>query len=412
MSQNKGSQIGPWSDKDTNICGDTNWITPSVNPVARYTAGQTVPLRVSVNAFHDGYYEFRLCVPNQVTDMPPSTNQGMIDCVLTAPLLKRKNPLPAGSRATYKILEAPVWTQQNLETRWRQTPEDGKSVDSFRSAASFELEYIIPSNVQCEHCVLHFYWQSLNSWQTGDAKTIGTTQGERFWNCADIAIDNPTAKARGITTGFVDVAPTPQAPTPVPVPKSSPTPVPVPKSSPTPVPVPKSSPTPVPVPKAPVPVPQVSVPTSSGGCSGVQYGSTPGEWWTAIVAPKANAVTVKCANSETRSCDFDSGWGRFTCTLSSNGRSCPLPHVAIVDGVSCTLNPSLISSASDTGSVSETNNNGAETETSDNTGTVIQIEESVPGWAVALLVIGSIAVVSLFVVVIVVATASSKTEKF
>lgn len=148
--------------------------------VATFTAGQTVSIEVTISAFHGGYYEFRLCVPKNVNDPAPSTNQAMLDCLLdpSTPILKRVNPLQPGQRADYKIITPPVWTQQQLETRWRQNPEDGVATGkTFGGQVTRTLEYKLPDNVQCRNCVLHWYWQSLNSWQSGTSDSIGTSTG-------------------------------------------------------------------------------------------------------------------------------------------------------------------------------------------------------------------------------------------
>lgn len=101
-------------------------LTPLAGPVvATFTAGQIINIEVTISTYHDGYYEFRLCVPKGVNDQPPTTNQGMLDCLMdpATPILKRVNPLPAGSRSTYKMFTPPVWTAEQLAIRWRQTPQ-------------------------------------------------------------------------------------------------------------------------------------------------------------------------------------------------------------------------------------------------------------------------------------------------
>eukprot|EP01127_Copromyxa_protea_P010732 TRINITY_DN2641_c0_g1_i2.p1 TRINITY_DN2641_c0_g1~~TRINITY_DN2641_c0_g1_i2.p1 ORF type:complete len:237 (-),score=36.33 TRINITY_DN2641_c0_g1_i2:45-755(-) len=119
---------------------------------------------------------------------------------------------------------------------------------------TYTLAYRIPNNVQCSNCVLHWYWQSLNSWQSESAVSTATTQGERFWNCADIAI-LPSGSGPVSPPAYTPPTTPPSNPTPTPTPTPSwPTPSNPPPSKPTPSNPPSSNPTP-------------SVTPSTGSCS-------------------------------------------------------------------------------------------------------------------------------------------------
>eukprot|EP01126_Amoeba_proteus_P030310 TRINITY_DN2_c0_g3_i1.p1 TRINITY_DN2_c0_g3~~TRINITY_DN2_c0_g3_i1.p1 ORF type:complete len:289 (-),score=69.94 TRINITY_DN2_c0_g3_i1:99-965(-) len=278
----------------------------------------------------------------------------------------------------------PVWTQSQLQTRWRQTPQDASLVGTFRDGSpTFSLDYYIPADVQCDHCILHWYWQSLNSWQNGDALSIGTTSGERFWNCADIAITNPNGRNRGILSGFLGNF------------SSSST-----GGSPS---LPSTSTVPI------------SPPTFTSICGNVMYGSPVDSWWIAIFAPPQYQLSVKCNNGgQQRTCQYDSQWQRFTCDLNQNSAGeCKTPHQAVMtyNGVvtSCILNQNQVSSAENEPTVgpSGSDDQSSSDPPSSDPSSGFDDPSSTPGWAIALLVLASVILTSLLVVVVVVFTSSS-----
>jgi hypothetical protein len=184
-SGNVGAQHKGWVDAAGNPtiepCGDAKWIMPgAVKEVLR--EGSCFDIEVAISAQHAGYYEFRLC------NASVSDKKQLTLCLLNGPVLRRANPLDAG-RATYKINTPPQWTQEHLATRWRQEPEDGVLTGtSFKGYQVRKLKYCLPAGFSCDKCILQWYWQTLNSWQTESAATLDTTSGERYWNCADVQI--------------------------------------------------------------------------------------------------------------------------------------------------------------------------------------------------------------------------------
>jgi hypothetical protein len=412
MSANKGAQLGAWTPDNTQLCGTADFILPGPIQVT-YTAGDTVELGISISTNHDGYYEFRLCVPKKVTDGAPTTNQQMYDCLTSnqAVLLEREKAinLATDGQTMYKISGGnPTWSAVQLKTRWRQNPEDGTVRGQFRDGKpAYYLNYKIPSNVQCNNCVLHWYWQSLNSYQTGASNTIATANGERFWNCADIAITNPTLKAQGITDGISgsghisgkvpvgDGGDTPSTPTP-PTP-STPTP------SKAPTPTPSKAPTPTPS-KAPTPTPS-KVPTSGGkGCQSLKYnqGSSPSVWYIGVAAI-ADSVEIKCSDGSTQGCTSQGNWGgsnHFGCAFQNGG--CSIPHKAIVDGTEC---PSIAAAATETDSV-------VEGDSSESTQSTSSSDSSVPGWGIALIVLAVLIVIVLVVIAALMFSSSKQAERF
>jgi len=208
-----GNFIDANGEPRTQICGRQEFLATG-SPVETWEAGDIVEFQMAITAHHDGYHEFRLCVPNQKTDMPPTDNKELLYCIMDAAsiehpdgrgiVLEREVPLQPGQQSNYVISPRPppVWNTLELASRWRQTPQDGESVTpGFRGGSVYKLNYRVPSNVQCDHCVVHMFWQTLNSWQVDDATTLAKTEGERFWNCADVKITN--ANAGGSTAGII-----------------------------------------------------------------------------------------------------------------------------------------------------------------------------------------------------------------
>jgi hypothetical protein len=148
--------------------------------------------------------------------------QGSMSAEIPYILLQRLNPLAEGEKAVYKGSQ-PTWTPEQRATRWRQYPEDGASVPGADERTT-RLQYVIPDGIDCDHCVLHWYWQSLNNWQDDDATSTGTTAGERFWNCADIQVTSSGNSVTGPTNPSpTNPAPTNPTPTPQPIQSGQPT---------------------------------------------------------------------------------------------------------------------------------------------------------------------------------------------
>jgi len=157
--------------------------------------------------------------------------------------------------------------------------------------------------------------------------------------------------------------------TPVSVPVAAPKPVPVPVAAPKPVPAPVAAPKPVPAPvAAPKPVPV------AGGCANVNYGGDPTNDWYIVIAgaPTTATVSISCASNVKSSCTLNPTWGRFTCNPTA---SCAQPRSAIVNGVSCALNPATV---------------------------IARLEEDstpspIPSWGIALIVVGAVGCICLII---------------
>jgi hypothetical protein len=153
-------------------------LIPRVND--HFLVDQEIDIEVTISAFHQGYYEFRLCndptylsvILDTVSTDYDAKEVALYKCITAddnKTLLRRKVPLPPGSAANYVISTTqgpPVWTDLQLSTRWRQTPQDGVDLNKpFRSFPTYSLTYLLPAGVTCDHCILHMYWQTLNDWQ-------------------------------------------------------------------------------------------------------------------------------------------------------------------------------------------------------------------------------------------------------
>jgi hypothetical protein len=136
-------------------------------------------------------------------------------------------------------------------------------------------------------------------------------------------------------------------------------------ATPNPVPVPVAALRPVPVaPAASNPVPVAP----SGSCSNIKYGDVPtNNYYVAVYgATGSNTVAVTCLNNVKVNCIWNSAWGRHTC---STNIECKVPRSAVVNGLSCPLNPLVIAARME----------------EDTPATPI------PSWGIALIVVGSVA---------------------
>ncbi len=140
----------------------------SIPMVNIYAMGQEISIEMAITAQHDGYFEFRLCADaNYLSIIHGSTSDfaakelALYKCLTEnedKALLRRKVPLPPGSSSNYIMTNPPVWTDLQLATRWRQTPQDGTaSGDTFRSYPTYSLTYLLPAGVTCDRCVLQLY---------------------------------------------------------------------------------------------------------------------------------------------------------------------------------------------------------------------------------------------------------------
>jgi hypothetical protein len=145
------------------------------------------------------------------------------------------------------------------------------------------------------------------------------------WTVLSLMILNgDIARISSIVTGGA------AAPVQAPAPVTAPKPVPVTAPKPVPVSVPVTAPKPVPV-TAPV----------SASCSNIKYGGDPANNWFISVAgaPSTATVSVTCPNNAKATCTWNADWKRHSCQASTE---CKQPRSAVVNGLSCQLNPTVI----------------------------------------------------------------------
>jgi hypothetical protein len=158
------------------VCGDP-WNAPRDHEaggrfargrIARtYTSGQTITLQLGFSANHMGRMMFKLCV------LPDGISVSR-ERALTTQSCFDKHVLVRQDHRAYSFLK--------------------KNVDTML------VEYRLPKNVTCRHCVLQWSWDTGNSCcpahtprrycAPGVETCFKDTVPEQWWNCADIRIVN------------------------------------------------------------------------------------------------------------------------------------------------------------------------------------------------------------------------------
>ena len=211
------------------LCGDESsgrstvagqkWLNTAPVLQGTYQAGGAIEIELNIDTNHAGVHSFYLC------DTPKSMLQSAAEgqrCLNKHPLL-RAAPGPE---------DTPINTNQN--TKWYMPPADdgavtdGPAIDTARWSATpalaeaslnkplpaqiMKMKFWLPDDVECEHCVLQWYWQTANScnpegyeaggfvrsdlghpeWaREGSMGQCGSPSAgypEEFWNCADIRV--------------------------------------------------------------------------------------------------------------------------------------------------------------------------------------------------------------------------------
>ncbi|XP_022822933.1 uncharacterized protein LOC111353942 [Spodoptera litura] len=115
--------------------------------VATYEQGEVISTKVHISAFHMGYWEFRLCL-----DPSDQTQECFANFLLEL--------------------------------------EDGGTKYYPKRGGFYEVNYRLPSNVVCEHCVLQWKYTAGNNWGVCADGTgaLGCGNQENFFSCSDITI--------------------------------------------------------------------------------------------------------------------------------------------------------------------------------------------------------------------------------
>ena len=279
------------------LCGDPSSTTSSDIPQqateiflhksrgaiqGQYRAGEGIEIELEITANHAGYFEFYLC--DTPSEMIASPARGQA-CLNKHRLVRAANgpddtPIDGSYPSRWYTPSlafgdgadsAPIDPAQfGTQASSGQTVSKGRIMPN---SQLFKLKFLLPFDVECERCVLQWYWRTANSCNPAGLQSFlqaigksdwarnsnmspcgGDHYAEEFWNCADIKV----SKDRSSTPSI----PTSSPATPAPAPMSTPTPA-------MPIPV-ASEPQPEPEPR-PEPEPQLGCSKLWGQCGGVGW---------------------------------------------------------------------------------------------------------------------------------------------
>ena len=219
-NQDKGSQAGGHG-----LCGDlggrngfqAGGAYGPTSPRAVYKAGQPMEIKVLISAYHAGWFEFRLAVPeaaNQKVDTKVPITQEMLNKHLleidpTTPNYKKVIDYENmkgynGNGGEYKCATSGGHADPKSTTPQKLWPhgtccngggtcsapssnvhryiiDDTIPYTNINSKRQYDIHLKLPSSVtSCDRCVLQWAWTTANS---------QGTYPEAFWNCADIKIE-------------------------------------------------------------------------------------------------------------------------------------------------------------------------------------------------------------------------------
>ena len=188
--------------------------------VATYKTGAVIDIEVGITAHHNGHFEFFLCDKSDLADPSGPITQ---EC-LNMHKLERAFPVPSSTGSPF---DAQHPGRYFLEPKCSLP----KTNYGFITAETSTMQYRLPKGVECDHCVLQWYWVTANSclapgyrtvdwpdshsdcggdggskgWWAPHLPDCGKAYPEEFWNCADIRIssknvDQPTTPPTAIAT--------------------------------------------------------------------------------------------------------------------------------------------------------------------------------------------------------------------
>lgn len=152
----------PWDGPRDHEAGGKFASPPRI--AATYAAGQAFTAKTTLTANHKGRWSLRLC------------------------------PLPGSGTAAR---ERKVVTQACFNAHvLRRADGSGPYTEVPGAASRMTARYVLPAGVRCKRCVLQWTYETGNSCnppgirhpQAGLASCADSTNGEDFWNCADIRI--------------------------------------------------------------------------------------------------------------------------------------------------------------------------------------------------------------------------------
>jgi len=159
------------------VCGD-NYADarPRENELGgKYDAGiiprqfkneATIPLVVQVTAHHQGWFEFRLCAQSKDEQYENE------DCF-------------SDDKSLLTFTDGT--TRHYITDTFPMRPGKG--------GYWYEMEAYLPSDLECDHCVLQWRYHCANSWGSDETGSgLGKGYQEEFYGCADISVKNKNVK--------------------------------------------------------------------------------------------------------------------------------------------------------------------------------------------------------------------------
>jgi len=223
---NPQSLNGHCSNCNTDCCGKfgaTDFTQVAHNPTGIYKAGDILEVETIITAHHMGYMELRIC----------NRSIGVTQECFDEHLLIRDSGTAETDPAPIDENHPGRWYIPPPATNWPADselfPVENECSGSSRDKASwtkYQWKVRLPGDLECDHCVLQWFWVSANSctppgfreyfdssatkswiaskfggdssawWgstktacpaDVGDPKTNGNG-AEKFWNCGDITI--------------------------------------------------------------------------------------------------------------------------------------------------------------------------------------------------------------------------------
>lgn len=207
------------------VCGDKKDVEPQPHLkggefyyngkiVQEYKAGDVVDFSASIITHHNGFFEFHICNIDSCSD--DDISEGCFQQGHCQQLFRAPNPT-CDSKESLKC--GPI--DSNFPGRWylpcSEKPGDDTHVDVFGGSQG-TMKYKIPGDLQCEHCVVLWYYAASNACQavgveeyftgsdgpewgtcTGQAGAIGgyvrgqpacggSEFTEEYLQCADVAV--------------------------------------------------------------------------------------------------------------------------------------------------------------------------------------------------------------------------------
>ncbi|XP_033733302.1 uncharacterized protein LOC117322475 [Pecten maximus] len=153
------SQPIAFNDVQCGLCGDPFEQNPRENEAGGkyasgiiskyYDMGQIITIKIVLTSNHEGFFEFRLCENNDVTQ-----------------------------RITKQCLKHLLVNPETGETRYHIT----------HLPQHFELSVKLPNNVTCSQCVLQWRYRTANTAHYTENNCELCGEQEEFYSCSDIAI--------------------------------------------------------------------------------------------------------------------------------------------------------------------------------------------------------------------------------